>query len=88
MQWVKSRQVCISTILHAKILKSLNALAVRKDQVTVHLLKLWKEANHIRAMIDYRGCDATKRFINEGTTQPKNRKPMNLGMHYNFGFDI
>ena len=66
---------------------TLQSLAEQKNQVAVHLLQLWDESEHIRVMIDYGGKVAAERFSNGGTTQPKNRKQMNLGMHCDFGFE-
>ena len=69
------------------MMRTLESLAEKKTQVAVHLLKLWDEPEHIRVMIDYGGKVADERFSNGGTTQPKNRKQMNLGMHCDFGFE-
>ena len=56
----------------------------------MHLLELWQEPEHIRVMIDYGGNDAAERFNQsrpDVTTKPENTKNMNLGMHYDFGFE-
>ena len=58
--------------------------------VARHLLELWEVSEHIRVMIDYSGDEAAEsdRFDHpEVTTEEKNKKRMNLAMHYDFGFE-
>ena len=72
------------------ILTSLKILAKEQNKVAMHLLELWEDSEHTRVMIDYEGNDATERFVQihpDVTTQPKNKKAMNLGMHCDFGFE-